>query len=146
MPHEPRRPHEVAQYQKPSQPTLKSMPLHRLLGCGKFALTSPSKVDFPLQDPCYFMDPGLSSYLLHLQLRTPASIFNFHVDDHMDGRGEQPGPAPGGSAGRSENLQGGPRGCLQGGPGDVGLPGAHWPPCRCCDLKIDLAYRHPSKR
>ena len=25
----------------------------------------------------------------------------------MDGHGEQPGPAPGGGAGRSENLQGG---------------------------------------
>ena len=32
------------------------------------------------------------------------------VDDHMNGHGEQPGPAPGGSAGRSENLQGGSRG------------------------------------
>ena len=30
-----------------------------------------------------------------------------HVDDHMDGHGEQPGPTPGGGAGSSENLQGG---------------------------------------
>ena len=29
------------------------------------------------------------------------------VDDHMDGHGEQPGPNPGGGAGRSEDLQGG---------------------------------------
>ena len=28
------------------------------------------------------------------------------MDDHMDGHGEQPGPNPGGGAGRSENLQG----------------------------------------
>ena len=30
-----------------------------------------------------------------------------NVDDHMDGHGGQPGPTPGGGAGRSENLQGG---------------------------------------
>ena len=29
------------------------------------------------------------------------------ADDHMDDHGGQPGPAPEGSAGRSENLQGG---------------------------------------
>ena len=36
------------------------------------------------------------------------------VDDQMGGRGEQPGPAPGGSVGRSETLQGGGRGRLRG--------------------------------
>jgi hypothetical protein len=30
-----------------------------------------------------------------------------YVDDHMDGNGEQPGPALGEGYGRSENLQGG---------------------------------------
>ena len=33
-----------------------------------------------------------------------------YVDDHMDGHGEQPGPTPGGGAGRSENLEGGVQG------------------------------------
>ena len=30
-----------------------------------------------------------------------------NVDHHMDGHGGQPGPTPGGGAGRLENLQGG---------------------------------------
>ena len=41
------------------------------------------------------------------------------VDDHMDGHGEQPRPAPGGGAGRSEILQGGVQGAPEredGGP------------------------------
>ena len=45
----------------------------------------------------------------------------------MDGNGEQPGPAPGGSVGRSGNLQGGVQRVLQGGTGDMGFLGAHWP-------------------
>ena len=43
-----------------------------------------------------------------------------NVDVHMDGHGEQPGPTPGGGAGRSENLQGGSRERLQGGTGPTG--------------------------
>ena len=45
------------------------------------------------------------------------------VDDHMGGHGEQPGPAPGGSTERSENLQGGvPEKGHRGGPAYRGGP------------------------
>ena len=44
--------------------------------------------------------------------QAPMSLLDplWSVDDHMDGHGEQPEPALGGSAGRSENLQEGPGG------------------------------------
>ena len=42
----------------------------------------------------------ISAYLLF-------SVLGVSVDDYVDGHGEQPGPTPGGGAGRSENLQGG---------------------------------------
>ena len=69
----------------------------------------------------------------------------------MDGHSGQPGLASGGSAGRSENLQGGSKGCLLGRPGEVRLPGAHWLSCRCCGLKtdywlIDIYFAEDKKR
>jgi len=41
---------------------------------------------------------------------------------HMDGRDEQPGPAPGGSAGRFENLQGGVQGAPEREDGGPAVP------------------------
>ena len=56
-----------------------------------------------------------------------SNYYGDNGDDHMGCHGEQPGPAPGGSAGRSGNPQEG----VQMAPAEVtrrrGLLGAHWP-------------------
>ena len=77
----------------------------------------------------------------HEHQRAPRKGGN--ADGPMDGHSGQPGLASGGSAGRSENLQGGSKGCLLGRPGEVRLPGAHWLSCRCCDLEIGYVLMTP---
>ena len=61
-----------------------------------------------------------------------------HVDDHMDCHGEQPGPAPGGSAKRPENLQGGVQRAPTGG---VRRNGAAW-----CSLALHQNFVIPKTR